>query len=287
MDQALTPHRLVHDIEGLVTLPDVYLRISRLLDDHDSSISDIAQAVSQDPAFTLRLLRVANSPMYRRHDPVDTVLRAVSVIGATQIRNLALSMSVARSFSRLPNDVVSMDNFWRHCLLCASIGRHLARQAGRCNADAVFTAGLLHDIGELVIFNRLPEQAHQALQLMLDSGDEMGLDEAEQRVIGFDHCAVGSELARQWGLSTLLEECIAGHHSPAVPRQNLREVALVHVANALAQMAEVDDLDPADSPAINPVAWELSGLDASCIEPAIREAQAGLAEIQDMFVGEA
>ncbi|HEX5392306.1 MAG TPA: HDOD domain-containing protein [Rhodocyclaceae bacterium] len=286
MDQTLTPHSLVQDIGDLVTLPDVYLRISRLLDDHDSSISDIAQAVSQDPAFTLRLLRVANSPMYRRRDSVDTVLRAVSVIGTTQIRNLALSMSVAKCFAGLPNDVVSMDNFWRHCLLCASIARHLAQQAGRCSADAVFTGGLLHDVGELVIFNRLPEQAHQVLELMLDSGADLGIEKAEQQVIGFDHCDVGGELARQWGLSSLLEECIAGHHSPAVPRQNMREVALVHLANALAQMAEVDDLGIEDAPTIDPLVWDLTGLRESCIEPAVREAQAGLAEIEKLFIGE-
>lgn len=159
---------LVQDISGLVTLPDVYLRINRLVEDPESSTADIAQAISQDASFTLRLLRLANSAMYHFPSSVDTVAKAVAIIGTAQIRNLALSMSVAKSFSGLPNDRVSMANFWRHSLLCALAARHLAKAARRCDPDALFTAGLLHDIGELIIFNRLPEQAKKALLIVLD-----------------------------------------------------------------------------------------------------------------------
>ena len=235
---------LVKDIDGLITLPDVYLRITRLIDDPNSSAADIAKAVNQDPSFTIRLLRVANSALYRFPSAVDTVAKAVSVIGTSQVRNLALSMSVASSFDGMLNELVSMPNFWRHSLYCALISRHLARQAGRCDRDALFTAGLLHDIGELVIFNRLPEQAKESLLLVLDSQDELPIHAAEHQVIGFDHSAVGGELARQWNLPPLLEECIAHHHEIAGARQHPREVALVHIGNVLALMAEVDSIEP-------------------------------------------
>jgi putative nucleotidyltransferase with HDIG domain len=235
---------LVKDIGGLITLPDVYLRITRLIDDPNSSAADIAKAVNQDPSFTIRLLRVANSALYRFPSAVDTVAKAVSVIGTSQVRNLALSMSVASSFDGMLNELVSMPNFWRHSLYCALISRHLARQAGRCDRDALFTAGLLHDIGELVIFNRLPEQAKESLLLVLDSQDELPIHAAEHQVIGFDHSAVGGELARQWNLPPLLEECIAHHHEIAGARQHPREVALVHIGNVLALMAEVDSIEP-------------------------------------------
>lgn len=107
----------------------------------------------------MRLLRVANSPLFGFASHVETVSKAVTVIGTSQIRNLALSMSVARTFSRLPNQLVTVENFWRHSLHYALAGRMLARRAGRIDRKAMFTIGLLHDIGELVIFNRLPEQA--------------------------------------------------------------------------------------------------------------------------------
>ncbi|MBI4984717.1 MAG: HDOD domain-containing protein [Rhodocyclales bacterium] len=164
-----TASDLVKDISGLVTLPDVYLRISQLLDNPNSGAGDIAKAIARDPAFTLRLLKVANSALYRFPSAISTVTKAVSVIGTSQIRNLALSMSVAKSFAGLPNDLVSMENFWKHSLYCALVARHLGREARRCDPDALFTAGLLHDIGELVIFNRRPDAARSALQTVLDT----------------------------------------------------------------------------------------------------------------------
>ena len=277
---------LVKDIGGLVTLPDVYFRISKLLDDPHSSSADIAKAVSQDPSFTLRLLRVANSALYRFPSAVGTVGKAVSVIGTSQIRNLALSMSVAKSFAGLPNDLVSMDNFWKHSLYCALIARILAKTARRCDPDALFTAGLLHDIGELVIFNRRPEEAKKALLAVLDSDEDLSVYEAERQALGFDHCAVGGEMARQWDLPSLLEEGIAYHHDIAGARHHPRKTALVSLANILAQMAEVDTLDPDDVAPIDPRAWELTGLTAECIEPAVREAQAAIGEVEQLFTNQ-
>lgn len=281
---ALCASDLVKDVGGLITLPDVYLRINRLVEDPDSSIADIAGAVSQDPSFTVRLLRVANSALYSFPSSIDTVTRAVTVIGTSQLRNLALSMSVAKSFAGLPNELVSMENFWRHSLLCALVARHLAREMRRCDPDALFTAGLLHDIGELVIFNRLPAQAAEALQRVLDSQDELPVQDAEREVLGFDHSDVGGELARQWNLPALLQECIAHHHDIGAAGKHPREVALIHIANIVALMAEVDTLDPADVPPVDPRAWEVTGLDDAVVEPAMRSAQAEVLEIEKLFM---
>lgn len=281
----ISPSDLIRDIGGLVTLPDVYLRINSLVNDPDSSTADIAQAVSRDPSFTVRLLRVANSALYSFPSSVDNINKAVVIIGTSQIRNLALSMSVASSFEGLPNQLVSMENFWRHSLLCALVARHLARVARRCDPDALFTAGLLHDIGELVIFNRLPQQAKDALYMVLDNQDELPVYQAERNVMGFDHADVGGELARQWQLPSVLEECIAHHHQIDHATHHPREVALVHIANILALMAELDTLDFADVSPIDPRAWEIAGIDEDCVEPAVREAQAEIAAVETLFLG--
>jgi putative nucleotidyltransferase with HDIG domain len=276
---------LVRGVGALVTLPDVFVRINRLVEDPNSTTGDIAKAVSQDPSFTMRLLRVANSPLYGLSSKVDTVSKAVSVIGTSQIRNLALSTSIATAFEGLPNDLVSMENFWRHSLYCALAARILAKQARRCDAEAVFTAGLLHDIGELVIFNRLAAQAKEALLLVLDNVDELPVYEAEWQIMGFDHAQVGGELARQWHLPPLLEDCIACHHAVDKAQRHPREAALVHIANILALLAEVDTLDLADVPPIDPRAWEITGLDEDAIEPTVREAQQAIAEAEELFLG--
>ena len=285
MENNINIAELVKGVGGLVTLPNVFIRINQLVGDPNSSTVDIAKAVSQDPSFTVRLLRVANSPFYGFPSAIDTVAKAVSIIGTSQIRNLALSMSVARTFAGLPNNLVSMDNFWRHSLYCALVARILGRQARKCDPEAVFTAGLLHDIGELIIFNRLPEQAKESLLLVLDQVDDLPVYLAEREIIGFDHAQVGGELARQWGLPPLLEECIAYHHSIGEAQRYPRETALVHLANILAQMAELDTLEPGDVSPIDPLAWQITGLDADVIELVVREAQEEIVEAEKLFLG--
>ncbi|NTV96478.1 MAG: HDOD domain-containing protein [Thiobacillus sp.] len=283
---ASTPEDLVRDISGLVTLPDVYIRINRLIEDPNSSSADIARAVSQDAAFTAKLLKLANSALYNFSAAVDTVSKAVTIIGTSQVRNLALSLSVASSFEGLPNDLVTPRNFWKHSLLCALAARELGKLARRCDPDALFTAGLLHDLGELIIFNRLPEQAHAALLMVLDSQEEIAVPEAEQQLLGFDHATVGAALARQWNLPAMLQACIAWHHDPTRAEAHGREVALVHIANSLAQLAEVDSLDLEDAPAIDPAAWATTGLDPEVVEAVVRAAQQEFGEIEKIFLGQ-
>ncbi len=276
---------LLQGVDGLVTLPQVFLRINQLVEDPDSTMSDIARAVSQDPSFTVRMLRVANSPLYGFSSTIDTVDKAVSVIGTSQIRNLALSMSVANTFAGLPNNLVTMDNFWRHSLYCALIARILAKQARGCDPAAAFTAGLLHDIGELIIFNRMPEQARDVLLLVQDQLDDLPVYQAERQVIGFDHAEVGGELAHHWGLPPLLEECIACHHTITKALRYPKETALVHLANILAQMAEVDTLALDDVSPVDPLAWKITGLDIDIIEQVICCAQQEIVETEKLFLG--
>ena len=280
----IDPVELVRGVGELVTLPDIFIRINQLIENPQSTTVDIAQAVSLDPAVTVRLLRVANSSFYGLSSTVDTVSKAVSIIGTSQIRNLALSTAVANSFSGLTNKLVSMENFWRHSLYCGLAARKLAKLAGKCDTEAVFTAGLLHDIGELVIFNRLPEQAKEALLRVQDSADELPVYQAEQHTMGIDHAQVGGELARQWKLPPMLEECIAFHHDIHAAQRYPREVALVHIANILAQMAEVNTLELSDVAAIDPEAWKITGLSAAeVIETTVRETQAEIVEAEKLF----
>lgn len=278
---------LVQGVGALITLPDVFIRINQLIEDPNSNMTDIARVVGQDPSFTVRLLRVANSSFYGFSATIDTVYKAVAIIGTSQIRSLALATSVASSFEGLPNTLVSMENFWKHSLYCALAARILAKHARKCDPDAVFTAALLHDIGELVIFNRMPQQAKEALLLVLDSGDELPVYQAEHQIMGFNHAQVGGELARQWKLPPMLEECIEFHHDISAAQRFPREAALVHIANILALMAEVRTLDSDDVSPIDPRAWEMIGLDADAvIQATVEEAQEDIAEAEKLFIGE-
>jgi len=277
---------LVKSVGDLVSLPDIFIRINQLVENPQSSLDDITKVVSQDPSFTVRLLRVANSPFYGFSSAIETVSRAVTLIGTSQVRNLALSTSVSRTFEGLPNELVSMDNFWKHSLYCALVARILAHRLRKTDPEALFTAGLLHDIGELVIFNRLPKQAKEVLLQVLDSGDEIPVYVAERQTMGFDHAQVGGELARQWNLPPLLQDCIAHHHDIQQAQYCPIETAILHIANTLALMAEVDSTNLEDVPAIDPQAWAITGLEpGDLIESTIREAQEEFIDAQKLFLG--
>ncbi|MEJ1959867.1 MAG: HDOD domain-containing protein [Nitrosomonadales bacterium] len=283
--KTITISDLVKDVGDLVTLPDVFFRINQLIEDPDSTLDDITKAVSQDTSFAVRLLRIANSPLYGFSSTIDTVSRAIALIGTSQIRNLALSTSVLRTFAGLPNELVSMDNFWRHSLYCGLVARILTGRMRNSDPEAVFTAGLLHDIGKLVIFNRLPELSRESLSIVRDSGDGLPVYQAERQTMGFDHAQVGGELARQWHLPPLLQDCITYHHDIRQAQYCPRETAIVHIANILAKMVEVDTLDLADVPPIDPHAWEITGLDAErVIESTLHDLREEIDEAQQLFL---
>jgi len=276
---------VLKDIEQLVSLPAACIRLNEMVDDPGVSADDIGRVIGQDVALTAKLLRVANSPLYGLSTQVDTVSRAVTVLGTRQVRDLALASAAVKAFDGIPNELVSMQDFWEHSILCALAARTLAMDCLRRQRESVFVGGLLHDIGQLVLYNRLPELARQALEACIDGPNELESQEAEQAIIGFDHAEVGSELAHRWSLPTNIRECIAYHHRPADAQQSRVEVAVVHIANSVAALAELDSCNPEDAPRIHPIAWELTGLEPDVIEPTRASVMAQIADTRALLLG--
>jgi putative nucleotidyltransferase with HDIG domain len=265
---------LTQDIDRLVSLPGIVARINEAVNDPARSAADIGRIIGQDPALTARLLRVANSAAYGLSKQIETISRAVAVIGTKRIRDLALATSAMNAFEGIPNELVSMDNFWRHSILCAVAAKLLAERAGMQDAESLFVAGLLHDIGQLVIFHKLPGEAKQALLLSVEGPNELALHDAEQRVIGVDHAQVGGALLRHWRFPEKLIECVEFHHAPARAAKFPREAALVHIANSIATLAEINSVAEEDAVHTDEAAWTLAGLGHEVIEPVVRAAQA-------------
>lgn len=270
----LAPEALVRDVAALVSLPEVVVRINQLVDDPGSSAEDIGRAVSQDAGLTAHLLRLANSAMFGMSRRVETVGRAVAVLGTRQVRDLTLGIGAARAFSGIPNDLVSMASFWHHSVLAAVAARRVAEHSRRGRPESAFVAGLLHDVGQLVLFNKRPRESREALLMTIDAPGEPDLHLCEREILGFDHAAVGGALARRWRLPSSLQECIEFHHDPGAAVQHPVDVAIVHLANSLAVLTEIESDDFHDAPEIHPLAWELTGLDRPALlglAPGVRE----------------
>jgi putative nucleotidyltransferase with HDIG domain len=284
---AITPESLVAEVRDLVSLPDIAVQVNTLVEDPRTSAHDIGWVISRDPGLTARLLRVANSPFFGLSTRVATVDRAIAVIGVKPLRDLVLATASVRSFKGIPNGLVSMDDFWYHSLYCALAARLLARQRRLPHADSLFVAGLLHDIGQLVLFNRLPDASREVLRLAMDDPHTLDTHQAERKVHGFDHAQVGALLLRQWRLPPLVVECVAQHHAPTAARSYPVETAIVHIANVIATLAEINSTHLEDVPAIDPAAWKQAGIKDEVIEPTMREIQRQFREARSLFLADA
>ncbi len=185
----VTPKSLINDSGTVPSLPLIYEEITNTINDPNSSTNSIGDVISKDSGLTARLLRIANSALYNFPSTIDTISQAVIVIGIQQLRDLALGTSVVELFEGIADDLVNMDSFWRHSIACGIAARILATYRREANVERYFVAGVLHDIGRLIIYLKLSEEAREALVRCKGSGEL--LYKVEKEILGFDHAEVG------------------------------------------------------------------------------------------------
>ena len=231
----LTLDKLVLHETELASFPDIYFRLKEILDNPLSSAKDIAAVVSTDVALTGKLLKLVNSPLFGLSTRIDTIERAVSLVGAKELSTLALGITAISFFKDIPPELVNMKTFWRHSLSCGIFAKLIATRT-KLPAERLFIAGLLHDAGRLVLFKDQPYASTQAL--LFARSNFLPLVEAEQEIFGFDHAAVGGRLLEAWAFPQSLSALVAGHHAPkdaAVPAA----AAVVQMADILANAAAI------------------------------------------------
>jgi putative nucleotidyltransferase with HDIG domain len=202
------------------------------------------------------------------------------MIGMKQIRDMVMATAATRAFNGLPNNLVTMDNFWSHSTYCGLAARILADHCSKGQGESLFIAGLLHDIGQLIIFNKLPELAQKALMASIEDPGEPELWAVERDIIGFDHCQAGVALARKWQLPELLQECIEFHHQPEGAKTFPVPVAIIHIANSLAYLAETNSTELDDAPKIHPSALETTGISSDVFLTTVEAAREQYGEVK-------
>ncbi len=280
---SLTINELMSDVTKLVTLPEICLKVTTMVDDPDSSIEDIGKVISQDPSLTAKVLKISNSAMYGFMSEVDTVPRAITLLGTRQIRDLVLAASAFNSFKGISNNLLSMEDFWYHSILCGLAANELTKICGLRNGDGLFVAGLLHDIGQLIIFNRIPELSQQAILLSMEGPEELEMHEAEQTLMGFNHMDVGMKLAEKWSLPEYIKYCIGYHHAPESAPDFKQQVSIIHIANTIAVLAELNTDDLELAPEVDDYSWQQTGLDVSVFPGIIESINKEYIEIEALL----
>jgi putative nucleotidyltransferase with HDIG domain len=227
-----TPQLLVDNVLQLISLPEIYLRLQQTIDDPLHSRDQIAEIVAYDPSLSARVLRIANSSYYSFPREIETVNSAVGLIGELDLRNLVLATTVIGSMDALNYKGVNIDEFWLHSLRCSIIARLLARSLGDCDPEILFLAGMLHDLGILVIYQQEATLAG-VVKRQIDEQHQLR-DQAEREILGFDHAEVGALLIKAWGLSEELSELTRCHHQYQLAQNNQLATIILALANLLA-----------------------------------------------------
>lgn len=284
-DEQLPPLSVPQLLKGnveLMSLPNVYSQIVAALNHPSSSAARIAAAISKDASLTVRLLRLVNSPMYGFSGRIDSISRAVSLLGTDELSSLVLGVTVVRQFTGIPSDLLNMDTFWRHSILCGLFAKELAEQLGEQGIEKYFSGGLLHDIGRLIMLDRMPAQYGRSI--MRGRQEHLPMYRAEQDCLQTDHSIVGKLLAMRWRLPAELTRMIGGHHSPNMYHYE-REASLMHVADVLAHAFGYEVTLVNEVPPLQQKAWQAIGLSEDALAPVIRRVDAEFKEIVRVFFG--
>jgi len=265
----LSIDEVTRSVRQLPSLPAVVAQLLDLFSADNPDCAAIGHAFDRDQALAARVLRVANSPFYGMPGQVASVHNAIVVLGLRNLRNLTLAAAVTTSFPAFTSDWFDQKGFWQHSLAVAQGADVLALRAGM-HQESAFTAGLLHDIGRLVLVTCFPAQAREAV--LHQREQDCDTAEAEQAVLGLDHAMVGAALARRWKFPAAVQQAIARHHAAAGDAQAPDTLAdLLHLADVTAHALDLSG-DPHERvPRLDGGAWHRLGLQWSAYGAALRD----------------
>ena len=246
-----SPYSIANSANELIAFSPIALRLCEIIGDENSNSESIAFVIQQDAALTTSILKLANSPYYGFSQEISAIDEAVSRVGTREVYRMALSVSAAESFVNIPTTLITMEDFWSHSLLCAFSAQELAEEFQIKASGTIYAAGLLHDIGQLILYANRPEQSTEVLEICMSGIDTKDQSTVENEIFGFTHEKVGVELAKLWNFPPLLRECIEFHHSPDNANKFQQEALLVHTANIFSVLIEIQSYDLDDAPPMN------------------------------------
>jgi len=264
----LTPESIVEGVEDLLSLPDAALRLNTLLVDPDASTRDIAEVVSVDAGLSARVLRAVNSSYFGLRHRVDTISKAVSMIGASELHSLVLSTSAAQAFKNISYKLMDMETFWQHSVRAALAARGLAETSLKRHRERVFLSALMHDIGKLVLYHQVPGVSARILEAVAQGHPQ---EVVESSLLGFSHADVGAVLLERWNLPPSLTVPVRFHHRYTEAPEYLREAALINLGTRIADYMELEVDDRVGLLPDAEEAWSRAGCSPEELEEVVAE----------------
>ena len=224
-------HNLIKSVAEKISLPDVYHHIRGLIITPDAKIDAYVDVINLDSTLAARIIRIANSRFFGYSRKARTVKQAITLIGVMQLHDLLLSSLVIRAFSGIPAEVLNQEAFWRSNVYCGITARLLAKKCMLPASERLFTSGLLHEIGHIVMFAKIPEQVQDILFESEQSDIPLFLLQREK--LGFDYGQVGCEIMRLWQLPESYCDIATYHLQPEKAEHNKIDIKIVSLARAI------------------------------------------------------
>lgn len=265
----------IEKLGDLPTLPHVVQRLAAMIGRPTVSTEEIGAIIEKDQVLAAKVLRLANSPFYGFPSRIGSVAHAVIVLGFNVVKGLTLCASALSIMKD-----AGMDQLWRHSLGVAITANLLAARLEIKNPEELFVAGLLHDIGKVVLYVKWPEVG-ACIKDASKAGGDRSLFELEQELTGLSHADIGGCLANAWNLPVTLREPILYHHAPTLAKEASLQTAIVHVADILVKGLACGN--PGDDliPPLSKQAWDMVGLDEHTLADYIAKASSEFATIDD------
>lgn len=222
--------KIVANVDKLPSLPTSVGKVVEVANNLKASPNDLSNVIKVDPVLTAKVLKLINSAYFSMPDQITNLNRAIILLGVNTIKNLAISTAVIGQFSKTKHQLFDMDKYWKHCMAVAVMSKQIAIKMSidKRFREEYFIAGLLHDIGEIVIVELFPEKL-EPIMGRIQAG--LSAEEAEREVIGATHSEIGAALGRHWKISENLIAVVEEHHDPNIAGDFAQIVLTVHVAN--------------------------------------------------------
>ena len=220
----------IDTMRDLPTLPAVALKVNKLMEDIDVSVSQVSGLIERDPPIAMKILKLVNSAFYGCRSSVSSLPRAIMLLGFNTVRNAILSVSVIKAFAGAGKlDGFNPENFWKHSIAVAVVAKHLAGLTQLEAPDNGFVGGLVHDIGKVILAQTFKDLFDKVWAV--SRAENLSFNEAEKKVIPVDHAKIGSHLAKKWALPQELVDVIRCHHVVREAVANYHLLAIVNVAD--------------------------------------------------------
>lgn len=261
----------VSNISTIPTLPTVLERITSLMQNPKTSAEEVGKAITRDQSLASKVLKLVNSAFYGFPGKISTITHAVVILGFATIKNIVLTASIFETFRKDSKKAMGfdMEKFWIHSVACGAAAQTLGKHTGSKDKEECFIAGLIHDIGKIILCKYLPKEFNQIIQNVHKKN--ILIYDSENELFGTSHQEVGGVIAKNWNLPVNLQYAVLNHHEPMRTKDHATITSIVHCADILVRALDFGNGGDNKIPLLEEQVWQTLKLNEKSLIPILEE----------------